>query len=73
MLYVQVVEEALNKARAGRTSIIIAHRLSSVINADVILYVDRGRVLERGTHSQLMALKKHYYGLYQANLGKNSA
>jgi len=67
-----VVEEALNKARAGRTSIIIAHRLSSIINADVILYVDRGKVLERGTHSQLMALKNHYYGLYQANLGNKS-
>lgn len=68
----QVVEEALNKARAGRTSIIIAHRLSSVVNADVILYVDRGRVLERGTHAQLMALKKYYYSLFQANLGNKN-
>jgi ABC-type multidrug transport system fused ATPase/permease subunit len=64
-----IVEEALEKARNGRTSIIIAHRLSSIVNANVILYVDRGCVLEKGTHAELMALKRHYYGLYQANLG----
>lgn len=67
-----VVEEALNKARAGRTSIIIAHRLSSIVNADEILYLHNGRVLEKGTHADLMAKQRHYHALYQANLGHRS-
>jgi len=65
-----IVEEALNKARAGRTSIIISHRLSSIIGADIILYMDRGKILEKGTHGELMTLRKHYYALQQANQGK---
>jgi len=65
----QVVEEALNKARAGRTSIVIAHRLSSIINADEIMYLHNGRVLEKGTHAELMTKQGHYYALYQANQG----
>jgi ABC-type multidrug transport system fused ATPase/permease subunit len=64
-----IVEQALNKARAGRTSIIISHRLSSIICANVILYIDRGKVLEKGSHGELMALKKHYYQLQLANQG----
>jgi ABC-type multidrug transport system fused ATPase/permease subunit len=64
-----IVEEALNKARAGRTSIIISHRLSSIIGADTIVYIDHGKVLEKGTHGELMALKKHYYQLQLANQG----
>ena len=60
------------KARAGRTAIVIAHRLSTIVNADTILYVDHGRVLEKGTHAELMELKNHYYGLYQANQGNKS-
>lgn len=65
-----IVEEALNKARAGRTSIVVSHRLSSIIGADLIMYMDRGRVLEQGTHGELMARKKHYFALQQANQGK---
>jgi len=64
-----IVEEALNKARAGRTSIIISHRLSSIIGANTIVYMDHGRVLEKGTHGELMTLKKHYYQLQLANQG----
>jgi ABC-type multidrug transport system fused ATPase/permease subunit len=64
-----IVEEALNKARAGRTSIIISHRLSSIIGANIIVYIDHGKVLEKGTHGELMALKKHYYQLQLANQG----
>jgi ATP-binding cassette, subfamily B, multidrug efflux pump len=48
----------------------ISHRLSSIIGADVIIYMDRGRVLEKGTHGELMARKKYYYTLQQANQGK---
>lgn len=67
---VQVVERALDNARAGRTCIVISHRLSSIVNADLILYVDKGRILEKGTHAQLMAKENHYYKLQKANLGK---
>jgi ABC-type multidrug transport system fused ATPase/permease subunit len=66
-----IVEEALNKARAGRTSIIISHRLSSIIGANIIVYIDHGRVLEKGTHAELMTLKKHYYQLQLANQGSH--
>jgi len=65
----QIVEEALNKARAGRTSIVISHRLSSIIGANLIMYIDHGRCLEKGTHSDLMNQKGHYYSLQQANQG----
>jgi ABC-type transport system involved in Fe-S cluster assembly fused permease/ATPase subunit len=64
------VEEALNKARSGRTSLIISHRLSSIIGADTIIYMDRGKVIEKGSHGELMALKKYYYALQLANQGK---
>ena len=68
-LFSQIVEEALNKARNGRTSIVISHRLSSIIGANLIMYVDHGRCLEKGTHGELMNLKGHYYTLQQANQG----
>ena len=49
------VQEALERAMAGRTTLVIAHRLSTVANADQILVLDRGRVVERGVHEELMA------------------
>uniref|UniRef100_A0A158R4T0 ABC transporter domain-containing protein n=1 Tax=Syphacia muris TaxID=451379 RepID=A0A158R4T0_9BILA len=59
----KAVQEALDRAREGRTCITIAHRLSSIQNSNLIIYVDRGKVREQGTHAQLMALKGHYYDL----------
>ena len=54
------IMKALNKATAGRTSILIAHRLSTVVNCDEIFVLDKGKVVERGTHSQLLSLSlKH--------------
>merc|ERR1712078_13979 len=50
-----LVQEALERAMAGRTTLVIAHRLSTVANADQILVLDRGRVVERGVHEELMA------------------
>ena len=50
----QVVQEALDKAQEGRTSITIAHRLSTVQHADKIFVISKGRVAEAGTHSQLL-------------------
>ncbi|KAK5972582.1 Multidrug resistance protein pgp-3 [Trichostrongylus colubriformis] len=59
----KAVQEALERARAGRTCITIAHRLSSIQNADVILYVENGKVRESGSHSELMNRKGRYYQL----------
>jgi ABC-type multidrug transport system fused ATPase/permease subunit len=59
------VQEALGEALAGRTAIVIAHRLSTVRAADQILVIDEGRVVERGTHSELLALRGRYEELYR--------
>ena len=59
----KIVQEALDKAREGRTSIVIAHRLSTIYNADCIAVIKGGKVVELGTHSELMANKSIYYEL----------
>ena len=59
----KVVQEALDKAREGRTSIVIAHRLSTVYGADCIAVIKGGQVAELGTHSELLAKKGIYYKL----------
>lgn len=61
-----VLQKGLNSLLEGRTSFIIAHRLSTIKNADCILYVDRGGILERGNHEELMAQKGEYYKLYMS-------
>ncbi len=60
----RIVQEALEAAREGRTTIAIAHRLSTIRAADVIVVVARGRIVERGTHDQLLALGGLYASLY---------
>ncbi|XP_046573597.1 ATP-dependent translocase ABCB1-like [Haliotis rubra] len=62
----KIVQEALDRARAGRTCIVIAHRLSTVQNADKIAVVKQGEIIEVGTHTYLLALKGAYYNLVQA-------
>ncbi|WP_213815636.1 ABC transporter ATP-binding protein [Glaciihabitans sp. dw_435] len=57
----RIVQAALDTASRGRTTIAIAHRLSTVINADVIFVVDGGRIVERGTHDELVALEEGVY------------
>ena len=59
------VQEALRETLAGRTSLVIAHRLSTVREADLLLVIDEGRVVERGTHHQLLALGGLYAELYR--------
>jgi ATP-binding cassette subfamily B protein len=60
-----LIRDALEKLLAGRTSIIIAHRLSTVQNADRIIVLHRGRIRETGTHQELLHLKGIYWKLYQ--------
>ncbi len=58
------IQNAVEEVTKGRTSFIIAHRLSTVRNADVILVVRDGKIIERGTHRELMDARGYYYGLY---------
>jgi ATP-binding cassette subfamily B protein len=60
-----LIQEALKRLMMGRTSIVIAHRLSTILAADQILVMDRGRVVERGTHHELLSLGGLYTHLYE--------
>jgi ATP-binding cassette subfamily B protein len=60
-----LIQDALKRVMAGRTSIVIAHRLSTILAADLILVMDRGQIVERGTHEQLLALNGLYSQLYE--------
>ena len=60
------INQAIREVSEGHTSLIIAHRLSTIIDADKIVVVDDGIVVEQGKHSDLLALKGHYYQLWQA-------
>jgi ATP-binding cassette subfamily B protein/subfamily B ATP-binding cassette protein MsbA len=58
------IEQALDTLMRGRTSFVIAHRLSTIVNSDQIVVLDNGRIIERGTHEQLLAKRGRYYHLY---------
>ena len=60
----EIVQRGMDKLMEGRTVFVIAHRLSTVKNSNVIMVLDHGRVIERGTHEQLIAEKGQYYQLY---------
>ncbi len=59
------LQQALVTLLAGRTSFVVAHRLSTIRHADLVLVLDRGRIVERGTHEELLSLKKHYAALHE--------
>lgn len=61
-----VLQRGLNRLLAGRTAFIIAHRLSTIQNADCIMYVDRGGILEKGNHEELLSQKGEYYKLFMS-------
>ncbi len=64
----KALQKGLDALLEGRTSFIIAHRLSTIKNCDKIMYVDQGRIIECGTHEELLAKKGHYYHLYTAQM-----
>ncbi|MBD6618886.1 ATP-binding cassette domain-containing protein [Komarekiella sp. 'clone 1'] len=64
----RIIQKNFNTILKGRTALVIAHRLSTVQNADVILVLDRGMLIESGTHSELMAKRGHYFYLNQQQL-----
>lgn len=64
----RIIQNNLNKILHNRTTFIIAHRLSTVRNADLILVLDRGIIVEKGTHEGLMAKRGHYFYLNQQQL-----
>lgn len=63
----RIVQDGMDKLMSGRTTFVIAHRLSTVRNSDCIMVLEQGRIIERGTHEQLIEEKGRYYQLYTGN------
>ena len=63
----RIVQDGMDRLMKGRTTFVIAHRLSTVRNSDCIMVLEQGRIIERGTHDQLIAEKGRYYQLYTGN------
>ena len=66
----KLVQDGMDKLMSGRTTFVIAHRLSTVKNSDCIMVLENGRIIERGTHDELIAEKGKYYQLYTGNTGE---
>ncbi|MEE9615433.1 MAG: ABC transporter ATP-binding protein, partial [Anaerolineae bacterium] len=66
------IQEALLRLMEGRTSFVIAHRLSTIRNADKLLVINDGRIIERGTHDELLAQGGFYHNLYMSQFKGNA-
>lgn len=69
----KLVQDGMDALMTGRTTFVIAHRLSTVRNADCIMVMDQGRIIERGPHDDLIAKKGKYYQLYTGNFAEEPA
>lgn len=66
-----IIQQGMDVLKQGRTTFIIAHRLSTIKNADQILVLDKGRIVEKGSHDELIASKGKYHQMYELQKGKN--
>ena len=69
----KLVQDGMDALMYGRTTFVIAHRLSTVRNADCIMVMEQGRIIERGTHDELIEKKGRYYQLYTGNFAEETA
>ncbi len=69
----QAIQEALGRVMAGRTTLVIAHRLSTIVDADNILVLERGRVVESGTHAELLGRAGAYARMWDAQVSTAAA
>ena len=67
------VQEAFDKMMNGRTSFIVAHRLSTITSADIILVMNKGQIIEQGTHAELLKKKGFYANLYNSQFESSNA
>ena len=65
----ELIQASLRKMRQGRTTIVIAHRLSTIQDANCIYVMEQGRIIESGTHEELLTLNGTYYKMYQLQAG----
>ena len=65
----ELIQHSLEKMRKGRTTIAIAHRLSTIQDSNCIYVLDKGEIIESGTHDELIALQGNYYKMYQLQAG----